>query len=203
MSKFSLPDPPAQVTVRYADLCGVDLSSEQRSVAPQRASYAQNMYKKYVDGYSNFVETRPGLQTLGQFGGRIHGMYFWGKGLASKVLVHAGTSLYLWDNFPSAPGALSAFARWQTRRSTGFLHGDRLYILDGLRYLCFDGSTCAQVEGYVPTTSIARTPAAAARLTRASTCSRAGGKTASGATGRAGYMPWTRPGSTTARSRRR
>ena len=159
MSKFSLPDPPAQVTVRYADLCGVDLSSEQRSVAPQRASYAQNMYKKYVDGYSNFVETRPGLQTLGQFGGRIHGMYFWGKGLASKVLVHAGTSLYLWDNFPSAPGALSALCEMANRRSTGFLHGDRLYILDGLRYLCFDGSTCAQVEGYVPTTSIARTPA--------------------------------------------
>ena len=141
MSKFSLPDPPAQVTVRYADLCGVDLSSEQRSVAPQRASYAQNMYKKYVDGYSNFVETRPGLQTLGQFGGRIHGMYFWGKGLASKVLVHAGTSLYLWDNFPSAPGALSALCEMANRRSTGFLHGDRLYILDGLRYLCFDGST--------------------------------------------------------------
>ena len=159
MSKFTLPDPPARVTVRYADLCGVDLSSEQRSVAPQRASYAQNMYKKYVDGYSNFVETRPGIQTLGGFGGRIYGMYFWGDGPAARVLVHAGTGLYLWDSFPSAPGALSPLCEMAARRSSGFLHGDRLYINDGRAYLCFDGTSCAPVEGYVPTTSIARTPA--------------------------------------------
>ncbi len=73
--------------------------------------------------------------------------------------MHAGTGLYLWDSFPSAPGALSPLCEMAARRSSGFLHGDRLYINDGRAYLCFDGTSCAPVEGYVPTTSIARTPA--------------------------------------------
>lgn len=158
MSEFKLPAAPRQTTVRYGNLCGVDLSSEQRSVAPQRAAYAQNMYKKYVDGYSDFVETRPGIWMLGNFGARINGLYFWGKGLASKTLVHAGEKLYLWDNFPSPPGEFLSLYDMADRRSACFAHGDSIYINDGRSYIRFDGETCRAVEGYVPTTTIARLP---------------------------------------------
>ncbi len=103
MSKFTLPDPPARVTVRYDDLCGVDLSSEQRSVAPQRASYAQNMYKKYVDGYSNFWRRGRASRRWAASAAGFIGMYFWGTGLWPGFLCTRGQACICGTVSPPRP----------------------------------------------------------------------------------------------------
>ena len=42
--------------------------------------------------------------------------------------------------------------------SNSFVYDDKFYFMDGVNYLVYDGTTMKEVEGYIPTTSIARKP---------------------------------------------
>ena len=53
----------------------------------------------------------------------------------------------------------TGFTGMNPAKSYFFVYSNKLYIKDGLNYLTYNGTTLSSVSGYVPTTSISRTPA--------------------------------------------
>lgn len=157
MARMNVPASPGQYAVVYKNLAGVDLSSEQRKVDPSRATLCENMFKKYEDGYTEFVETRPGLTLLQSLTDKIYGIFFL-ELTALKCIIHAGTKLYILNGMDDVQEPIAGITMAETF-SAGFVHDKALYLLDGTQYLKYDGATCTAVTGTVPTTSIARTPA--------------------------------------------
>lgn len=149
---MKLPAASKRVSVAYEALGGVDLSTQSRYVNPNRSPDMKNMYKAYADGYSDFLETRPGRAPLRDFEADIHGLYFY----RHTPLVHAGGGLYRLDG--TYLGGLA------DGPSVGFVYHDCLWLLDGQDYYVYDGRTLSLVEGFVPTTSMGRAPAGGGTL---------------------------------------
>lgn len=86
----------------YGDFRGVDFSSDHTQVHPNRLAYSLNMYKDYQSALGNAIETIPGFRRMFYAGvGTVHGIH----ALDDKnVLVHVGTNLYRWDNYPYSCG---------------------------------------------------------------------------------------------------
>lgn len=140
---------------QYIDLAGIDLRNDESLVNLNRSPDALNVYKDYsTEG--NCIQTRPGFSEIGQFDGNINGLYFYN----SKALVHSGTKLYLWNNFPSIPEEqVILFDNMNDERSCFFIFADKVYINDGLNYLVYDGRLSKVSDNaFIPTTSINRSP---------------------------------------------
>ncbi len=156
MGKMNIPAAPKQYAASYRNFSGVDFSSERRQVAPSRASFSRNMFKRYEDGYTEFVETRPGLTLKQNFGAEIYGVWMLDIGASEQYIVHAGTSLYRLSTFD---GALDEIYTDMTPGTSAAIAFDKkLYIMDGTQYLVYDGAQISAVVGTIPTTSIGRTP---------------------------------------------
>lgn len=144
----------------YTNFRGVDFVNEPSIVDISRSPDALNVWKNYGDTQGNCIETRPGYRKIYQFnGGNINGIHIYNQ----KAIVHVGTNLYLWANFPSEPTADSLTVLKEDMnniKSSYVIFDDKLYILDGLNYLVYDGTTLKNVSenAYVPTTTIARSP---------------------------------------------
>lgn len=140
---------------QYIDLAGIDLKNDESLVNLNRSPDALNIYKDYsTEG--NCIQTRPGFSNIANFDGNINGLYFYN----SKALVHAGTKLFLWDNFPSMPEEEDIlFDSMNDEKSCFFIFDNKVYINDGLNYLVYDG-TLAKVSdnAFIPTTNINRSP---------------------------------------------
>lgn len=140
---------------QYIDLAGIDLKNDESLVNLNRSPDALNIYKDYsTEG--NCIQTRPGFSKIANFDGNINGLYFYN----SKALVHAGTKLFLWDNFPSMPEEEDIlFDSMNDEKSCFFIFDNKVYINDGLNYLVYDG-TLAKVSdnAFIPTTNINRSP---------------------------------------------
>ena len=149
---MKLPSASKRVSVAYEALGGVDLSTQARFISPNRSPDMKNMIKTYTDGYSDFLETRPGRAVLRDFGAVIHGLYFY----RNTPILHAGGGLYRIDG--EYIGALA------DRDSVGFVCNDRLWLLDGQEYYVYDGYALQTVEGFVPTTSVGRAPSGGGTL---------------------------------------
>ena len=141
---------------QYTDLAGVDFKNEESLVQLNRSPDALNVYRDY-ENEGNCIRTRPGYYELGQFDGKINGMYIYNT---TTTLVHAGTKLYLWDNFPSKPeNPTVLFDSMNNEDSCFFIFEDKLYINDGLNYLVYDGELKnVSDEAFIPTTTIGRSP---------------------------------------------
>ena len=149
---MKIPSASKRVSVAYEALGGVDHATQSRYVSPNRSPDMKNMIKTYTDGYSDFLETRPGRTALRDFGAVIHGLYFY----RNVPIIHAGTGLYRIDGVRIGTLADS--------QSTGFVFDDRLWLLDGQEYYVYDGYALQTVEGVVPTTSVGRAPAGGGTL---------------------------------------
>ncbi len=149
---MKLPAAARTLGVAYEALGGVDLSTQARYVSSSRSPRMCNMYKAYADGYSDFLETRPGRQALHDFGRPVHRLYLFN----GQPLVHAGDGLYTLDGTRRATLA--------DADSCGFVFEGALWLLDGQDYYRFDGQTLTAVEGFVPITSIGRAPAGGGTL---------------------------------------
>ena len=150
----------------YADFAGVDFMNDNTFVLVNRSPDALNVWKNYTDEKGGCIETRPGFKRLADFSSKILGLYMWSSGVA---IVHAGTNLYKWSNFPNTPifppndGATVSTlysSMSNTQKSVFNKFKDKLYINDGTHYLYYNGTTCAEVTSiaYVPTTSRGRSP---------------------------------------------
>jgi hypothetical protein len=139
-------------TAKYLQFRGVDMSTDPMKVDSSRAPYAPNL----IADAGGFPEKRIGWRTIHATGQPVHGLYravFQGEEI---LLAHCGTNLYRWDTEPlcvldtemgNVPGAV-------------FWMNKRLWILSGGRMLWYDGENLFPMEeGYIPTTSIRRTPA--------------------------------------------
>lgn len=132
----------------YSDFRGVDFSN--RDVALTRSPDALNMYKDYKNDIGKSIETRPGIVEESTFDNTVFGRFFYDIGNTLHIITHSGTKLYDGKNI--------IYSQMNPSRSKTFEFNNLLYIIDGLNYLVYNGEKCKEVEGYIPTTSIACKP---------------------------------------------
>lgn len=141
---------------QYMNLAGVDFKNEESLVELNRSPDALNIWRNY-DEEGNCIRTRPGYSQIAEFDGKINGIHLYNS---TTALVHSGTKLYLWNNFPSEPQNPTVLSSTMNNiTSSFFIFNNKLYINDGVNYLVYDG-TLRNVsdDAYVPTTSIGRSP---------------------------------------------
>lgn len=141
----------------YTNFRGIDFANDPALVDLSRSPDALNVWKNYSDTQGSCVETRPGYVKLSNFQNKINGMYIY-KG---QALIHAGTNLYLWSNFPDTTANTEILkSDMNNSRSAFTIFNDKLYIVDGLNYLVYDGELKSVKDDnpYIPTTTITRSP---------------------------------------------
>ena len=84
----------------YTGFTGVDFLNEPSLVDITRSPDALNVWKNYKDTEGTCIETRPGYKKIAQIGNKINGIYIYS---ITKAIVHSGTELYEWNNFPTSP----------------------------------------------------------------------------------------------------
>ena len=129
----------------YSSFRGVDFINDPSLVLLSRSPDALNIWKNYNDTQGSCIETRPGYRELTNFGSKINGIYFY----KDKVLIHAGTNLYLWDNFPDTPTETILKSNMNNEKSSFVIFNEKVYIIDGLNYLVYDGTTLENVSDRV------------------------------------------------------
>lgn len=135
------------ITRIYTGFRGVDFRGEEINIV--RSPDSLNVWKDYRETES--IRTRPGMALKVSFPAAVYGIFFY-KGFA---LVHSGKNLY---KVTSGGAKTILFSELSQAESQGFIFEDIFYIKDGVHYLQYDGTAIKEVEGYVPTTSIARKP---------------------------------------------
>ena len=144
----------------YTQFRGVDFSTDPTQVADYRSPYALNL----ISDLAGFPEKRVGWRKILDTGKRINGIHHavFASG-ASMRFVHAGNTLYTWDESNASHTAICE--TMADNRSVAFAHGGKMYIMDGNKYRVVaeaDGVyTVADVEDgevFVPTTTIAADP---------------------------------------------
>ena len=144
----------------YKDFRGVDFSD--KDVLPTRSPNSINMWKSYTNTDSICVETRPGTTLLADTEETVHGLFFYEvvtTTRTTKVLVHAGTKLFLWNNYPNTPINKTVLRQnLNPAKSIGFVFNNIFYFKDGINYLEYNGTTISDVTGTIPLTSISRKP---------------------------------------------
>lgn len=141
----------------YSSFRGVDFANDPSLVLLSRSPDALNVWKNYKDTQGSCIETRPGYRELANFMSKINGIYFYND----KALIHAGTNLFLWENFPFTPTGTILKNNMNDAKSSFVIFNEKLYIVDGANYLVYDGTTLKDVSSdnpYIPTTTISRSP---------------------------------------------
>lgn len=132
----------------YANFRGVDFRGEEINLI--RSPDALNVWKDYRETES--IRTRPSMDVKVAFPAPVYGIFFY----KDMMLVHSGKNLY---TVTSGGKKNIIFEGLNQSESNSFVYENIWYFKDGKHYLQYDGSTIKAVEGYVPTTSIARKPA--------------------------------------------
>lgn len=135
-----------RITRVYSNFRGVDFRGEEINI--RRSPDSLNVWRDYKEVSS--IRTRPGLALKVAFTEPVYGVFFY----KNYMLVHSGTKLYKVVN--SSKTAL--YSGLRAAPSNSFVYEDIWYFMDGRHYLRYDGSVIKDVEGYVPTTTIARKP---------------------------------------------
>lgn len=142
------------ITRNYSNFRGIDFSSNETSL--RRSPNALNMWKTHKD-YS--IETRPGMKLLNTFNNEIFGLFFYKVGNVYQTLVHVGTKMLRWDNFPNTPAITTElYSKLKPSKSRSFIYDNIFFFLDGINYLEYDGQTMKEVEGTIPYTSYWKNP---------------------------------------------
>lgn len=148
--QFKVPPQPKPEKFEIEKFLGIDLSSAPNNVDKNRSPSCPNMIRSEVGK----VEQRPGIQFVKSYVGQINGVHFL-YGTTTKKLVHHGTSISLDGETPT-----ELYTTANNHISVSVQINGKLWILDGLKYLCYDGTTITAVEntGTIPVIVIARTP---------------------------------------------
>lgn len=92
----------------YGDFRGVDFSSDHTQVHEQRLAYAVNMFRDYQSGQGQALETIAGFRkrVVLPEESEVHGMFNFAhrdknNKTVTKVLIHSGNKLYVWNNYPN------------------------------------------------------------------------------------------------------
>ena len=131
----------------YSGFRGVDFRGEEINLI--RSPDSLNVWKDYKETES--IRTRPELALNVEFPSKVYGIYFFN----GTMIVHSGKNLY---TVTSGGKKTILFYNMNEAKSNAFVFENVWYIMDGKNYLKYDGSTIAEVVGYIPTTSIGRSP---------------------------------------------
>lgn len=142
------------ITRQYINFRGVDFTG--KDVSLYRSPNALNMWKNYK-GLGKCVETRPDIELFKNFDNTIFGLFFYTINTIEHMIIHCGVSLFDYNMTTKEITTIKATGM-NPRRSESFIYNNIFYIKDGINYLEYDGVTCKQVEGYIPTTTISRNP---------------------------------------------
>lgn len=133
-----------QYSRKYEDLRGVDLTSGQTQISPQRFAWAQNMWKDYSTEQGGAIETVPGFRQIAAWSGKkIYGVWqFRPFGGELFIMVHAGDTLYRFrhadrDAIGEDSSLIDEYTGLSNRQSTAFVFNGRFYILDGTSFRVF------------------------------------------------------------------
>ena len=135
-----------RITRIYSNFRGVDFRGEEINIV--RSPDSLNVWKDYKETES--IRTRPGLELNMAFDDTVYCVFFY----KDMMLVHSGTKLYKVKNGEKE----LLYSDLNAAASDSFVYANIWYFKDGKHYLQYDGTTIKDVEGYVPTTSIARKP---------------------------------------------
>ncbi|MBQ8604367.1 MAG: hypothetical protein IJ410_05965 [Oscillospiraceae bacterium] len=134
---------------RWTDFKGVDYAHAPANVSPQRCVDGMNMVRSEVGK----IHKRTGYRLDSRvWMGNINGVHFLRKGDEEICLVHCGENFYI-DGVSIYSDAADNFSR-------SVQIADKLYILDGKRFVTFDGENVKGIaEGaYIPTIYINKKP---------------------------------------------
>lgn len=131
----------------YSGFRGVDFRGDEINLI--RSPDALNVWKDYKR--TDSIRTRPGMEQKVYFPATVYGVFFFN----GTMLVHSGTNLY---TVTSGGDKKIIYEGLNKAESQAFVYENVWYFKDGKHYLRYDGTTAKEVEGYVPTTSIARKP---------------------------------------------
>ncbi len=140
-------------TTQYGGFRGVDFSTDAALVDTYRSPYSINM----LADTGGMPEKRPGWRVLKRLDAPIHGIWFLQKDGETWFVAHGGDKLYTWTKDEEAVVQLDGLHNGDGN-SAGVVMGGVLYIATGGDFISFDGGEAKHVEGYVPTTVIAREP---------------------------------------------
>lgn len=144
------------ITRNYSNFKGVDFTGNN-TVDFSRSPNAKNMWKKYDE--SEAIQTRPGMTLLGNFSNKILGLFFFKENNTTHVLIHSGTKLLKWSNYPNTPvQTTELFSGMNIKESKSFIFNNTLFIIDGINYLEYNGTNAASVIGTIPELTYWRTP---------------------------------------------
>lgn len=130
----------------YSNFRGVDFRGEEINLL--RSPDSLNVWKDYKETES--IRTRPDLELHTTFKDTVYGVFFYG----GKIIVHSGKTLYKLNNGTTE----ILYEGLNEIVSNSFVYNNIFYFKDGLHYLQYDGTDIKKVEGYIPTTTIARKP---------------------------------------------
>ena len=138
------------ITRNYTNFRGVDFSNRKDEVSLYRSPDSINMWKNYKNNRGQAIESRPDLDLVETYTDTIWGLFFYSYDGETHRIVHAGTKLY--DNH------IVVYDKMVEHKSKAFIYDSLLYIKDGTQYLVYDGKEVKEVEGYIPTTVISKSP---------------------------------------------
>ncbi|MBQ4062172.1 MAG: hypothetical protein IJD14_04890 [Christensenellaceae bacterium] len=143
--------PKPKQYIKIKGFRGVDFANDETEVDYSRSPWAPNM----MSDLEGQPVIRPGYKTELELSNRINGIHFH----KDTMLVHYGENISVINRSNEGAYSIGAtFTGLNDDFSQSFFMG-KTYILDGKKYLQFDGNEFSEVEGYIPTTSIARAPA--------------------------------------------
>lgn len=152
------------ITRNYNNFKGVDFTNRKDEVSLNRSPDSLNMWKNYKSNNGRCIETRPEIVLAKEYDDIIFGLFFYEYNNKIHRITHVGDRLYdddkpiylthTTENMSSVADTFMA-----KQKSSYFVYDKKLYIKDGTQYLVYDGTTCSPVEGFIPTTTIARSPA--------------------------------------------
>ena len=144
------------ITRNYNGFRGVDFSNRKDEISLNRSPNALNMWKNYKSNNGKCIETRPDIELLDEYSDTIFGLFFYAFNGKTHMIVHAGDKLY--------QDSAVIYSNMAKNKSNFFVFNNILYIKDGEKYLRYDGTEVKEVEGYIPTTSISRSPTGGGKI---------------------------------------
>ena len=142
------------ITRTYNNFRGVDFSDDE--VSQYRSPNSLNMWKDYKK-LGKCIETRPDIELYQSMSNSVYGIFPYTINTIEHLIIHSGTSLF--DLNMNTKGIKKIKENGMNPiRSYSFIYNNILYIKDGINYLTYDGDILKDVEGFIPTTSISRSP---------------------------------------------
>lgn len=142
------------ITRIYNNFRGVDFTD--KNVVLQRSPDALNMWKNYRK-LGKSIQTRPAMELFKQMDNSVYGLFFYTINTVEHMIIHCGVSLYDYNMSTEEIKTIKSKGM-NPRKSESFIFNNIFYIKDGINYLEYDGETCKEVEGYIPTTTNSRAP---------------------------------------------